>query len=212
MQIMKPSDVISVDHVVGLNSVPFVPSLSIATAVKLTMSLDFARRIVSGRKARFEDAELGADLDLVYGQCRRLSLTLSRLTTWHSNGSDYYHGLPSYRFRKPLQEPSAGRFEISECTSWTQVVDLESVRRTLPAVALRVELNMLRCPLYENAYAAEAMEGRVSRYPFPDHHAPPLPLLPLAVREMTAWLEGDPERVAIIHCKAGSKSVIGETL
>ncbi|WRT64569.1 uncharacterized protein IL334_001501 [Kwoniella shivajii] len=59
------------------------------------------------------------------------------------------------------------------------------------------------CPLYENAYSPESMHGRVSRYPFPDHHPPPLPLLPLAVREMTAWLEGDSERVAIIHCKAG---------
>ncbi|OXH25658.1 hypothetical protein J008_05310 [Cryptococcus neoformans] len=59
------------------------------------------------------------------------------------------------------------------------------------------------CPLYENAYSPESMHNRVSRYPFPDHHPPPLPLLPLAVREMTAWLEGDEERVAIIHCKAG---------
>ena len=59
------------------------------------------------------------------------------------------------------------------------------------------------CPLYENAYSPESMHNRVSRYPFPDHHPPPLPLLPLAVREMTAWLEGDKERVAIIHCKAG---------
>ena len=50
------------------------------------------------------------------------------------------------------------------------------------------------------------MHNRVSRYPFPDHHPPPLPLLPLAAREMTAWLEGDPERVAIIHCKAGKVS------
>lgn len=60
-----------------------------------------------------------------------------------------------------------------------------------------------RCPLTENAYSSESMEGRVSRYPFPDHNPPPLPLLPLAVREMTAWLEPDPQRVAIIHCKAG---------
>lgn len=59
------------------------------------------------------------------------------------------------------------------------------------------------CPLYENAYAPEEMRNRVSRYPFPDHHPPPLPLLPLAVREMTAWLDGDSERIAIIHCKAG---------
>ncbi|RXK39199.1 hypothetical protein M231_03556 [Tremella mesenterica] len=59
------------------------------------------------------------------------------------------------------------------------------------------------CPLYENAYSPESMHNRVSRYPFPDHHPPPLPLLPLAVKEMTAWLQGDEERIAIIHCKAG---------
>lgn len=59
------------------------------------------------------------------------------------------------------------------------------------------------CPLYENAYSPESMHNRVSRYPFPDHHPPPLPLLPLAVKEITAWLDSDLERVAIIHCKAG---------
>jgi len=63
------------------------------------------------------------------------------------------------------------------------------------------------CPLYENAYSPESMFGRVSRYPFPDHHPPPLPLLPLAVREMTAWLQGDQERIAIIHCKAGKVGI-----
>jgi phosphatidylinositol-3,4,5-trisphosphate 3-phosphatase/dual-specificity protein phosphatase PTEN len=66
--------------------------------------------------------------------------------------------------------------------------------------------HMFRCPLYENAYSPESMEGRVSRYPFPDHHPPPLPLLPLAVREMKAWLDGGDERIAIIHCKAGKVS------
>ncbi|BEJ07147.1 hypothetical protein CcaverHIS641_0404160 [Cutaneotrichosporon cavernicola] len=59
------------------------------------------------------------------------------------------------------------------------------------------------CPQTENAYSSESMGGRVSRYPFPDHNPPPLPLLPLAVREMTAWLARDPENIAIIHCKAG---------
>jgi phosphatidylinositol-3,4,5-trisphosphate 3-phosphatase/dual-specificity protein phosphatase PTEN len=68
------------------------------------------------------------------------------------------------------------------------------------------------CPLYENAYSPESMHSRVSRYPFPDHHPPPLPLLPLAVREMTAWLEGDKERVVIIHCKAGKVRVIATEL
>ncbi|KAK7467326.1 Telomerase protein component 1 [Stygiomarasmius scandens] len=59
------------------------------------------------------------------------------------------------------------------------------------------------CPIKENSYPADIFEGRVSRYPFPDHHAPPLAILPLVAREMRLWLEGSPERVAVLHCKAG---------
>ncbi|KZT61705.1 hypothetical protein CALCODRAFT_490953 [Calocera cornea HHB12733] len=59
------------------------------------------------------------------------------------------------------------------------------------------------CPLTENAYDPAFFNGHVSRYPFPDHHAPPLALLALAVREMHAWLSADPERVIVVHCKAG---------
>ncbi|KAF7336087.1 Phosphatases II [Mycena sanguinolenta] len=39
--------------------------------------------------------------------------------------------------------------------------------------------------------------------PFPDHHAPPLAIMPLAAREMADWLNGSPERVIVLHCKAG---------
>ncbi|KAF7797038.1 hypothetical protein EIP86_008230 [Pleurotus ostreatoroseus] len=59
------------------------------------------------------------------------------------------------------------------------------------------------CPVKENAYPADVFEGRVSRYPFPDHHAPPLAILPLVAREIRAWLDGSKERVAVLHCKAG---------
>ena len=34
--------------------------------------------------------------------------------------------------------------------------------------------------------------------------APPLALLPLVAREMHAWLDGAPDRVAVIHCKGTS--------
>ena len=30
---------------------------------------------------------------------------------------------------------------------------------------------------------------------------PPLAFMPLVAREMRAWLDGDPERVAVLHCK-----------
>ncbi|KAF8067782.1 hypothetical protein FPV67DRAFT_1669665 [Lyophyllum atratum] len=59
------------------------------------------------------------------------------------------------------------------------------------------------CPIRENSYDPSFFDGRVSRYPFPDHHAPPLPMMPLVAREMRAWLQGSPDRVAVIHCKAG---------
>ncbi|KAJ6631161.1 hypothetical protein B0H10DRAFT_1981154 [Mycena sp. CBHHK59/15] len=59
------------------------------------------------------------------------------------------------------------------------------------------------CPIRENSYSAGFFDGRVSRYPFPDHHAPPLAIMPLAAREMSVWLDGAPERVVVLHCKAG---------
>ncbi|KAH9896956.1 phosphatases II [Cubamyces lactineus] len=59
------------------------------------------------------------------------------------------------------------------------------------------------CPVRENSYPDSVFEGRVSRYPFPDHHAPPLAILPLVAREIRLWLDGSPDRVAVLHCKAG---------
>ncbi|KAI0646393.1 phosphatases II [Trametes meyenii] len=59
------------------------------------------------------------------------------------------------------------------------------------------------CPVKENSYPDSVFEGRVSRYPFPDHHAPPLAVLPLVAREIRLWLDGSSERVAVLHCKAG---------
>ncbi|KAI8986888.1 phosphatases II [Trametes punicea] len=59
------------------------------------------------------------------------------------------------------------------------------------------------CPIKENYYPESVFEGRVSRYPFPDHHAPPLAILPLVAREIRLWLDGSPDRVAVLHCKAG---------
>ncbi|KAF9457558.1 phosphatases II [Collybia nuda] len=59
------------------------------------------------------------------------------------------------------------------------------------------------CPIRENSYDPSFFDGRVSRYPYPDHHAPPLAVMPLLAREMRAWLSGSPDRVAVLHCKAG---------
>ncbi|GJJ07172.1 hypothetical protein Clacol_001372 [Clathrus columnatus] len=59
------------------------------------------------------------------------------------------------------------------------------------------------CPLTENSYDEQFFYGRVSRYPFPDHHAPPLAILPLAVREMRTWLTKSKDNIIVLHCKAG---------
>ncbi|KAI0711173.1 phosphatases II [Cerioporus squamosus] len=60
------------------------------------------------------------------------------------------------------------------------------------------------CPVKENSYPASVFDGRVSRYPSRTiSSAPPLAILPLIAREMRLWLDGSPERVAVLHCKAG---------
>ncbi|KAG1759479.1 hypothetical protein EDD22DRAFT_981021 [Suillus occidentalis] len=59
------------------------------------------------------------------------------------------------------------------------------------------------CPVRENFYDKSIFEGRVSRYPFPDHHAPPLAILPLVSREIHDWVQVSKDRVAVLHCKAG---------
>ncbi|CAG7850685.1 SubName: Full=Related to Phosphatidylinositol-3,4,5-trisphosphate 3-phosphatase PTEN {ECO:0000313/EMBL:CCA69709.1} [Serendipita indica DSM 11827] len=59
------------------------------------------------------------------------------------------------------------------------------------------------CPIRENSYPASVFDGRVSRYPWPDHHAPPIGLLALATQEMEAWLKQGDDYTVVVHCKAG---------
>ncbi|CAO1622284.1 unnamed protein product [Parajaminaea phylloscopi] len=59
------------------------------------------------------------------------------------------------------------------------------------------------CPTGENRYDGDEFHNRVSRYPFPDHHVPPLSLIPMVVADLTAWFAEHPKNVAVIHCKAG---------
>ncbi|ELU44388.1 ptenb protein [Rhizoctonia solani AG-1 IA] len=120
------------------------------------MNTNFARRVVSGQKARFQDGEI--DLDLAY---------ITDHVVIMGFPADGIEAL--YRNRR------------------------EDAKRFLDE----------SCPLKENSYPKEYFHGRVSRYPFPDHHAPPLAILPLAAREMREWLSGGEHRVVVLHCKAG---------
>jgi len=62
------------------------------------------------------------------------------------------------------------------------------------------------CPLTENSYPDSTFDGRVSRHPFPDHHAPPLATLALAAREIGEWLNGGADRVVVMHCKGVNRT------
>ncbi|KAI6021085.1 hypothetical protein EDC04DRAFT_2552195, partial [Pisolithus marmoratus] len=59
------------------------------------------------------------------------------------------------------------------------------------------------CPTTENSCDESVFDGRVTRYPFPDHNVPPFPYMSLVTREMREWLSGSATRVAVLHCKAG---------
>ena len=50
------------------------------------------------------------------------------------------------------------------------------------------------CPRGENEYPKEEFEGNVSRFPFPDHHVPPLSMIPLFVADLTSWLTEEKAR------------------
>ena len=57
--------------------------------------------------------------------------------------------------------------------------------------------------LSERQYDAAKFSNSVEHVPFPDHHAPPLPLLLLTCHKIDLWLNKDPENVVVIHCLAG---------
>lgn len=52
-------------------------------------------------------------------------------------------------------------------------------------------------------YDPSVFHGRVERYPFKDHHIPPLEVMADFAQSAKSWLEGGPERVVNMHCKAG---------
>ena len=55
----------------------------------------------------------------------------------------------------------------------------------------------------ERKYEPSLFDGRVSRYPFDDHNAPPLWLIRLCCEDLNNYLRDDQENTAVLHCKAG---------
>ncbi|KAJ9446912.1 Phosphatidylinositol 3 [Diplonema papillatum] len=55
----------------------------------------------------------------------------------------------------------------------------------------------------ERMYAKTALCGAWERFPFEDHHPPPLALIPRCLHTIRRYLEETPDGVVAIHCKAG---------
>ncbi|KAG9104575.1 Telomerase protein component 1 [Ceratobasidium sp. 392] len=130
------------------------------------MNTNFARRVVSGRKSRFQDGSVDLDLAYITDQVIIMGFPADGLEALYRNRRE--------DARQFLDERHKDNYWIFNF-----------------------------CPLKENSYPEEYFYNRVSRYPFPDHHAPPLAILPLAAREMREWLAGGEHRVVVLHCKAG---------
>lgn len=64
-----------------------------------------------------------------------------------------------------------------------------------------VVYNLCREPAYQ--YSAEKFHGRVRCFPFFDHAAAPLRLMPAFVKDVRGYLAEHPTGTAVIHCKAG---------
>ncbi len=52
-------------------------------------------------------------------------------------------------------------------------------------------------------YPKELFEGNIERYPFRDHHTPPLIRMVEFANSAHKWLNSDNENVSTLHCKAG---------
>ncbi|KAF9019766.1 phosphatases II [Hymenopellis radicata] len=130
----------------------------------------YIRRLVSGPKARFTDAELDVELDLVYVNPRLI------IMGYPASGIEGLYRNNRADVKRFLTERHGKAFWV-----WNF------------------------CPLSESGggYEESVFDGRVSRWPWPDHHAPPVAYLPLIASEIRTWLAGSEDRVAVVHCKAG---------
>jgi len=55
----------------------------------------------------------------------------------------------------------------------------------------------------ERTYDIQKFHGRVSRYPFFDHNAPPIKLIQECLTDVEKWLAADEYNMVGINCKAG---------
>jgi phosphatidylinositol-3,4,5-trisphosphate 3-phosphatase/dual-specificity protein phosphatase PTEN len=55
----------------------------------------------------------------------------------------------------------------------------------------------------EKAYESAYFDGRVERFPFDDHNAPPFEIITPFCRSVDEWLCSHQDNIIVVHCKAG---------
>ncbi|GAA6063568.1 hypothetical protein JCM10212_003147 [Sporobolomyces blumeae] len=158
--------------------------------------LNVIRGIVSGNKARYK--EEGFDLDLVRITDRMIIMgypAAGLASLYRNKRSDVIRFL----------EPYEGRFRIFNlCPLYENSYDASEFARDVE-VDNSESSHGFGGSDQQEARRGKASDGNkvVERYPWPDHHPPPLSLMRIMVEGAKEWYEAGDGNVIVIHCKAG---------
>ena len=120
---------------------------------------DFVRRLVSGDKARFKDEKL----DLELGEPRTDTAFSTHSLPSHFAGFNHAEDLVYITDRVIVMGyPASGMEGLYRNKR-------EDAKRFLDTRHGNNYWVFNFCPVAENSYPSSVFEGRVSRYPFPDH-------------------------------------------
>ncbi|KAB5590839.1 Ptenb protein [Ceratobasidium theobromae] len=142
------------------------------------MNTNFARRVVSGSKARFQEG--GIDLDLAYitDQVIIMGFPADGLEALYRNRRE-----DARRFLDERHKDNYWIFNLKTPIQWIiSMVELADIHFRIIS-------------MFSFAPQGVRLIWACS--------APPLAILPLAAREMQEWLAGGEHRVVVLHCKAG---------
>lgn len=88
----------------------------------------------------------------------------------------------------------------ADCSEETYLHNLQDVTRMLKS---KHGNNYLVLNLSEKRYDLTKLNPKIMDVGWPDLHAPPLDKMCTICKAMESWLNSDPQRVVVIHCKGG---------